>query len=254
MELFSDIKIPECLNDLERQRIALEQYIVKCEGSLNMYHKEVDALRAKYNVDTICNHIQLHRQERDGLCKSIYCVKFKYIARLIYHMTHDNLKLLPEIPSKKAISQFFQWLEDKYGIRYHSEYKYIGFDTFYKDHIEDEDISSNLELTDNEATVSAEYLFRSELDDAVALIIPIAAFSAIESIASDFDGYFDHSLREQQRKYEAKQRENEQREYEQYLKLREKFEGKHIEAADTTQLPPPPEPPPLRTINEGFTE
>ena len=205
-----------------------EEYkdIILLENSLADYKMELEQLREKYNVENIEDEIKKKNSLQRETYSNIIKAKYKYVAELVFSAL--NMEIFSSyIPKEKTKQRFFKWLSDTYGIVYHQYYHFTEFETFYKDYIDDINYKDIDVCYDNVSVkIYAEYYFRGECDDKVEFIVPINTLNNIDVLLDEFKQYFEMLITEKDEADKARAIEVEQREYAQFLKLKEKFGNK----------------------------
>lgn len=221
--MFETIKIPEYLEELNDKYKVLDKDVILLENSLSDYKMELEQLREKYNVKTIEDEIKkknsLQRKTYDNIIKA----KYKYVAELVFSAL--NKEIFSSYISKEK-ERFFKWLSDTYGIAYTQFYNFISFETFYKDYVDIDYKDIDIDYDNISAKIYAEYYFRGECDDKVEFAVPINTLNKIDILADEFKQYFERLAKEKDDADKARAIEAEQREYAQFLKLKEKFGNK----------------------------
>ena len=124
-----------------------------------------------------------------------------------------------------AIKDLFGWLENNYSIKFRRQENYITFEKFYKDHINIGYKDIDIRIHDNHVLIHADYYFRGEHDDTIDFIIPLKVLSKVETLEKDLTGFLNHLIQKQEDFKKEQRKKAEQREYAQFLKLKEKFEN-----------------------------
>ena len=191
--------------------------------SLNDYKTELEQLREKYNVGEIEKQISEQFNLKHNSYENILKLKYKYIADLIYKII--NSEILTKYSSRnKEVDNFLNWLFENYKIRYKRSCNFIDFKTFYEDYLNETYSIIDIIYNNIEVKVYAEYWFRNELDDEVEFIIPISILDKIETVSDEINNYLDNLITEKEEEKRLEKEKSEKQEYEQYLKLKEKYE------------------------------
>lgn len=222
------IELNNYLNPLTKQYEGYTQTIETLDAKLNDYRAELATLKNKYDVTAIEKEISKNNLQKNKTKNKIMTIKYRYIAKLIYDKICYREDGVFNRNDKNA--SFFKWLYETFKIKYKREWNFIDYETFYVDYIQEhKDIDEDLDLEFNHDSdsfsVEAEYYFRHELDDRVELIIPTIVLNNLEEFEDSVNSYFKELKIKAEEETNQKAIEAEKKEYEQYLKLKEKYEN-----------------------------
>lgn len=195
------------------------------EVSLNDYKTELKQLREKYNVDEIEKQISEQFKLKHNSYENIIRIKYKYIADLIFNIL--NVKFFNTYASdNQKKKEFFEWLFVNYKIKYYAAYSFISFETFYADYLNSN--YKNIDISWDNRSVKAyeEYYFRNELDDKVTFEIPMSVIDKVETVAEKINNYVQTVIKKEEEARRLEKEKIEKQEYEQFLRLKEKYENK----------------------------
>lgn len=224
VEKLKEIKIPEYLEELNNKYKVFNKDIIFLENSLLDYKMELEQLQKKYNVKTIEEEIREQKSLQYKIYLNILRAKYKYVADLVYSVLDTEL-FTSYNSGKKESEKFFKWLFNTYGIKYENYYHFIEFKTFYKDYIDINYESIDIDYDNVLVEVYAEYYFRGACEDKVKFIIPISTLNKINVLTDEFKKYIEVIIKEKEETDKTKAIKNEQLEYAQFLRLKEKFEN-----------------------------
>lgn len=193
------------------------------EVSLNDYKTELKQLRKKYNVDEIEKQISEQFNLKDNSYENILKLKYKYIVDLIFNILNaDFFNTYASDKQKKKI--FFEWLFVNYKIKYYAAYDFICFETFYADYLNLNYKDIDISWDNRTIKASEEYYFRGELDDKVTFEIPMSVIDKVETVAEKINNYVQAIIKKEEVARRLEKEKIEKQEYEQFLRLKEKYE------------------------------
>lgn len=193
------------------------------EVSLSDYKTELKQLREKYNVDEIEEQFSEQFKLKHNTYENIIKFKYKYIADLIFNIL--NAKFFNTYASDdQKKKEFFEWLFVNYKIKYYAAYSFITFETFYADYLNSN--YKNIDISWDNRSVKAyeEYYFRNELDDKVTFEIPMSVIDKVETVAEKINNYVQTVIKKEEEARRLEKEKIEKQEYEQFLRLKEKYE------------------------------
>lgn len=216
-------KTQENLSLLNNKINSLTKAIEILKNNLLPYEEELKELKEKYKVEEIQKDIINFTYNLNKAKTQRDIISYRYIAGVVsYYISQLKFKTKPE---KLA---FNKWLKENFGIQYISKQDFIEFYTFYKDYIienkeVDEDIDLEYNYKSNTVEVEADYWFRGELDDTVKFIVSLKTLENLEEFEKAVYSYFESIKKEEEEKAKQKAIEQEEKEYQYYLKLQEKY-------------------------------
>lgn len=213
------------LDPLTKQYEGYTQTIETLDVKLNDYRAELAALKNKYDVTAIEKEISKNNRQKDETKNKIMTIKYRYIAKIIF----ENICKQDEYFNRQdRIKNFFKWLDEKFHIQYIRDCNLIDYESYYLNYIQEhEKMDEELDLIydDDNVYVEVEYYFRGELDDRVRLIVPIYVLDSIENFEGKVNSYFEELKNKAEEEAKQQAIELEKKEYERYLKLKEKYEN-----------------------------
>lgn len=224
--MFAPSNILKDLNRLESEYSCISKNIILLEGSLSDYKKELTQLQAKHNVLATEFKIKQQNMSLKRTYRNILKLKCKYLSELIIGVINHKEVSLNNTEKNYIIKDLFGWLEDNYSIKFRRQEDYITFEKFYKDHINIGYKDIDMRIHDDYVLIHADYYFRGEHDDTIDFIIPLKVLNKVETLEKDFAEFLNNLIQKKEELKKEQRKKAEQREYAQFLRLKEKFENK----------------------------
>ena len=211
-------ELPECIGKLTAEADEITADLVKMEDSLAEYRSELDKLQTKYNVVAIEKQMRGAKCLKSSIELNILKASFKYIADCMYIVW----KKLDDRRRKC----FLKNLSEELGITYETDCNYVDFGEFCASELRKpyDDIDLTFISGGAKLMVDAEYYFMGEVDDRVELVIPATVLEDLSGFKVLMKAWYEEYTEEIEKEQELKQRDIDQRDYEEFLRLKKKFE------------------------------